>query len=222
MKKIIFVFTLTFIFGNIFSQDTITKRNSEKIIAKILEITPTEIKYKKFDYQDGPLYTDKKSDIKMVVFANGMKEIFEEEKVARTEIKISDTSDDYVVKEAPVSTKIDQWGQNRFRYKSRFMGEREIQDVLLKTKDKKIMSLVGSAKDAKKMQYVGFAGIPLGIGAGVLALASVSSYSFEPSYLAGAAVCAVAAIACPVVAITMKSKRNKCNKAAVKLYNEKF
>lgn len=222
MKKIILLISLTFIFGNIFSQDTIHKRNSEKVIAKILEITPAEIKYKKFDFQDGPLYTEKKSAIKMIVFANGMKEVFEEEKAVKTEIKVAETPDDYVVKETPVSTKIDQWGQNRFRYKSRIHNEREIQDVLLKTKDKKIMSLVGSAKDAKKMQYVGFAGIPLGIGAGVLAIASVSSYSFEPSYLAGAAVCAVAAIACPVVAITMKSKRNNCNRAAVKLYNEKF
>lgn len=222
MKKFILIYTLTFIFGNIFSQDTITKRNSEKVIAKILEITPTEIKYKKFDFQDGPLYTEKKSDIKMVVYANGMKEVFEEQKLV-VEIKSTSPTDDYVVK-AEESAKIDMWGQNKFRYKSRFMGEREVQEVLLKTKDKKIMSLVGSAKDAKKAQYVGFAGIPLGIGAGALLVMSASTgyYGFDETYLAGSAVCALAAIACPIVAVSMKTKRNRCNRAAVSLYNEKF
>lgn len=222
MKKIIFILALTFSFGNSYSQDTITKRNSEKIIAKILEISPTEVKYKKFAFQDGPTYIEKKSDIKMIIFANGMKEEFEEQKVA-IEVKSTTPAEDYVVK-AEESAKIDMWGQNKFRYKSRFMGEREVHEVLLKTKDKKIMSLVGSAKDAKRAQYFGFAGIPLGIGAGALLVASVSTgyYGFDETYLAGSAVCALAAIACPIVAISMKTKRNRCNRAAVSLYNEKF
>ena len=86
------------------------------------------------------------------------------------------------------------------------------------------MSLVGNAKDARKAQYFGFAGIPLGIGAGVFALASISSYNYgvDPAYLTAAAACAVVAIACPIVAITLKTKRNNCNRAAVKLYNEKY
>lgn len=227
MKKILFILTLTFSFGNIFSQDTIIKRSSEIIVAKILEISPTEIKYKKFDFQDGPTYIEIKSKVQMIRYANGMKEIFEEEKVAKTEIRIAETTDDYVVKETPVSAQIDRWGENKFRYKGRTHNERDIHEVLLKTNDKKIMSLVGSAKDAKKAQYVGFAAIPLGVGAGALLFASAvygtnNGYGLEPSYLAGAAVCAVAAIACPVFSISMKSKRNKCNRAAVKLYNEKY
>src|SRR3989344_6277489 len=127
MKKIIFIIAITFFFGKSFSQDTITKRNSEKVIAKILEISPTEIKYKKFAFQDGPTYIEKKSDIKMINFANGMKEEFEEQKVV-VEVKTVTPADDYVVKEVPVSNKIDMWGQNKFRHKNRFMGERDIQD----------------------------------------------------------------------------------------------
>ena len=224
MKKIIFIIALAFSFGNVFSQDTIVRRGSEIIIAKILEISPTEIKYKKFDYQDGPIYIELKAGVKMVIFANGMKEIFEEQKVV-VEVKPVVPTDDYIVKEAPESTKIDMWGQNNFRYKNRHMGEREIQEVLLKSKDKKIISLVGAAKDAKRAQYFGFAGIPLGIGAGVLLVSSVVSggrSGFDETYLAGSAVCAIAAIACPVLAITLKSKRNKCNREAVRLYNEKY
>ena len=33
------------------------KRNYEKVVVKILEVDPTEIKYKRFDYQDGPTFT---------------------------------------------------------------------------------------------------------------------------------------------------------------------
>lgn len=224
MKKIIFILALTFSIGNSFSQDTITKRNSEKIIAKILEISPTEIKYKKFAFLDGPTYIEKKSDVKMIIFANGMKEEFEEEKqVTKTEIKISNSSDDYVVNEALENNKIEIFGPNNFRYKNKHLREKEIQAVLLKSNNKKIMSFVGSAKDSKKLQYVGFAGIPLGIGAGAFLVASTSNgYGIDETYLVGSVVCALAAIACPVVAITMKSKRNKCNKEAVRLYNEKY
>lgn len=227
MKKITLLFALSFFIGKSIAQDTIVKRSSEIIVAKILEISSTEIRYKKFDFQDGPTYIEMKSKVQMIHYANGMKETFEEEKVEKTEIKIADTKDDYIVKETPVSNRIDMWGQSRFRQKGTIYNEREIQNILLKTNDKKIMSLVGKAKDAKKAQYFGFAGIPLGIGAGGLLLASAvyggnNYYGFEPSYLAGAAVCAVAAIACPAIAITFKTKRNNCNRAAVKMYNEKF
>ena len=62
-----------------FSQDIITTKTGEDILAKILEITKTEIKYKKSDNQDGPLYTMLKSDILMIRYENGSKEIFNEE-----------------------------------------------------------------------------------------------------------------------------------------------
>lgn len=38
------------------AQDVITKRNGDEILAKILEVNPTEIKYKRYDNPDGPLY----------------------------------------------------------------------------------------------------------------------------------------------------------------------
>lgn len=85
MKKIIFtvltsIFTITFCF----SQDIITKKTSEDIEAKVLEVTATEIKYKKFDYQNGPTFTILKSDVLMLRYANGTKDIFNEEKENET------------------------------------------------------------------------------------------------------------------------------------------
>lgn len=58
------------------AQDLIIKLNGDEISAKILEISEIDVKYKKFNYQDGPTYTIKKSDIFMIKYPNGDKEVF--------------------------------------------------------------------------------------------------------------------------------------------------
>ena len=66
-----------------FAQDIITKRDGVDIEAKVLEISDENVKYKKFDYQDGPTYNVKTSEILIIRYENGSKDIFlkEEEKV---------------------------------------------------------------------------------------------------------------------------------------------
>jgi len=81
MKKIILttliaIFTLTL--G--FSQDVITTRSGESIQAKILEVGQTEIKYKKFDNLEGPVYWILKSVVLMVKYENGTVDVFQIEK----------------------------------------------------------------------------------------------------------------------------------------------
>jgi hypothetical protein len=56
--------------------DLITLKNGEEVSAKILEITPTEVKYQKCGVTDGPLYIVKKTDVFMIKYANGTKEVF--------------------------------------------------------------------------------------------------------------------------------------------------
>jgi hypothetical protein len=76
MKQIIlslFVFVCT---GHSKAQDIITKTDSTKIRAEVLEITPTQLKYKLFDYPGGPLITENKSQIAYVTFKNGLTERF--------------------------------------------------------------------------------------------------------------------------------------------------
>jgi hypothetical protein len=58
-----------------FAQDIIVKRNGEEVSAKILEIAPDLIKYKRFDYQDGPTISILKRDVFMIRYANGSKEV---------------------------------------------------------------------------------------------------------------------------------------------------
>jgi hypothetical protein len=63
-----------------FSQDIITKKSGEDIQSKIMEVTQTEVKYKIFDNQEGPLFTLLKSDVLMIRYKNGSKDVFNDSK----------------------------------------------------------------------------------------------------------------------------------------------
>jgi len=54
--------------------DKIYKTDNTSIDAKVLEITPTEIKYKKANNPDGPTYTIPRSEVTVIVYANGESE----------------------------------------------------------------------------------------------------------------------------------------------------
>lgn len=59
-----------------YSQDVITQKNGDKINAKIVEVGISEIKYKKFDNQDGPVYSIAKRDILKIIYENGTTDQF--------------------------------------------------------------------------------------------------------------------------------------------------
>lgn len=58
------------------SQDYITKKDSTKIEALVLEINSSNIIYCFYNYQDGPKITLAKSDIAYIIYKNGTKEAF--------------------------------------------------------------------------------------------------------------------------------------------------
>jgi len=90
MTKTIFTL-LAFISISItaFSQDIITQKSGEDIQAKVLEINQTDVKYKKFDNQNGPTFTLLKSDILMIRYENGTQDIFNQTEKMKTESKTS-------------------------------------------------------------------------------------------------------------------------------------
>lgn len=58
------------------SQDVITFKNGNEKRVKVLEVSPTEVKYKSYDNLEGPLYNDQKSSIFMIKYENGLKDVF--------------------------------------------------------------------------------------------------------------------------------------------------
>ena len=58
------------------AQDIILKQDGSEIKAKVLEITDQQIKYKEFDFQDGPIRNINASEVFMITYENGKKEVF--------------------------------------------------------------------------------------------------------------------------------------------------
>lgn len=58
------------------AQDVIVKKDGSTILSKVLEVTSSEVKYKKFSNQDGPTYTIKVSELKAINYQNGDKDTF--------------------------------------------------------------------------------------------------------------------------------------------------
>jgi len=59
-----------------YSQDIIILKNGDEIKSKVEEVTSDFIKYKKWENQDGPTYTSNKTDVFMIKYINGTKDVF--------------------------------------------------------------------------------------------------------------------------------------------------
>lgn len=68
-----------FLSFKLFSQDTIYKRNGDIINAKVLEVDLKVIKFKKASNPDGPLFTMSKSQITLIQYNDGSKDVFPQE-----------------------------------------------------------------------------------------------------------------------------------------------
>ena len=58
--------------------DEITFKNGDEVKAKVLEINENEIKYKRCDNLDGPIIVVNKSEVFMIKYLNGSKEVFKD------------------------------------------------------------------------------------------------------------------------------------------------
>lgn len=77
MKKILFSNLFCLLMGvNLFAQDIITKTNGEEIKAKVTEITKEDVKYKRFENPDGPLFILGRHEVFMIKYENGTRDVF--------------------------------------------------------------------------------------------------------------------------------------------------
>ena len=57
--------------GTVSAQDVILKKDNTTVLSKVIEITSTEIKYKKWSNQDGPTYSINRSLVTSIHYQNG-------------------------------------------------------------------------------------------------------------------------------------------------------
>lgn len=80
MLRNLFISVCLLFSGNfLFGQDTIHMINRDKIVAKVQEINPTQVKYKLFSFMDGPTYVVNKREVWKIVYSDGHTEFFQDE-----------------------------------------------------------------------------------------------------------------------------------------------
>jgi hypothetical protein len=77
-KVVTIVICLAVSGATLFAQDVITLRNGSDVQAIVQEVSANDVRYKRADNPDGPTYTMRKSEIFMITYANGSREVFNE------------------------------------------------------------------------------------------------------------------------------------------------
>lgn len=194
-----------------FSQDTLLMRNNTIILAKVLEVLPTEVKYKRLEMMDGPVFYETKKYIKVIKYQNGFKEEFQTEDI----IEYNKLNSVY---RAPVNYKIQQSGRY-YIYMGNRLNERGFNKLMLESNDKEIITLILKSKRAKKVNKIGFVAIPfLAAGAGALLL---SSFIGEGS-LKFAGGCILIAAPIGITSLTNIHKYRTYKHDALLLHNLKY
>ncbi len=162
MKHSFLILLLSLLFSHcLLAQDTIIKKSGIVIIAKIVELTPTEIKYKRYNLSDNIIITINKSEIKRLVYSNGLKEVPSVEKQAHK------TRTPRPLPPKPPQMVFDK--NKLYLYNAHFIYEGmpirndEFYFVLMNTNDKEIMTLADKSMKAKRRQYLCFGAIPSAI-----------------------------------------------------------
>ena len=79
MKNLLLIIIFASFSNIIKAQDTLTMRSGENIIVKIIEVGTSEVKYKKIDNLNGPIFSILKSEVSMIQYENGSKDVFKED-----------------------------------------------------------------------------------------------------------------------------------------------
>lgn len=75
-KTLLFVWAALGVLASASAQDLIVRRDSARIEARVTEISPTEIRYKRASNPDGPTYVLPLGDVRSIRYANGEEEVF--------------------------------------------------------------------------------------------------------------------------------------------------
>lgn len=75
MRTYLLLLLLGLMAGTAHAQDRLTKRGGEVLAVKVVEITPSDIKYRRADNPDGPLISVWRSEVALIRYANGTEEV---------------------------------------------------------------------------------------------------------------------------------------------------
>ncbi|MBY0427461.1 MAG: hypothetical protein K2Q22_17630 [Cytophagales bacterium] len=172
-----------------YCQDIIIKKNGDEIKTRVEEISTNEIKYKKFDNLDGPSYSIAKSEVFIIKYSNGTKEVISNNN--STPVQPTTPANNYYSAPAtpsePVKARIEGEGWSYYQ-EGRRLSEASLMRVLKEAKNEDAVKTLQSGRTLKTAGKVLFGvGLPLliagpivgAIGAAVISIynSSVDSYN---------------------------------------------
>ena len=92
MKKLLFVAALAVSSLSANAQDILVRKGGDVENVKVLEVTPTEVKYKKASNPNGPTFSERRSDLISVKYENGETQKFNERAITTTSSSSSSSS----------------------------------------------------------------------------------------------------------------------------------
>ncbi len=206
--KHLLTFLFLILFSNtLFSQDRIVKRNGEELYVWIKEISETKIYYADTLQNDPTIKKIPKSEVFMIVFRNGLKEIYSEE------VKPS------VTVEKPALEKITMISNREYLIGGRVYNYNQVRQIMKNKKDKQVDSLLNIAsRSGRTGNIIGFASIPFGLSIFAEELPQPTYEAYVITVVSLATVCVTA----NVINIIFKVKRKRYMRKAVALYNTKI
>ena len=214
-----------FIFAGMhcFAQDTIVKRGGQQILGKILEVSQTEIKYKKDELKDGPVYIEDKATIVKIKYQGGYVDLFPEVLPQLYNQPGYRMGPEYRPP-TPKYPAIARSGSGYVYNNRDLIGEREMQDILLAINDREITREVRNARLSKGLSYIGFLAIPLGIIAFSKAT-GFYDYNFNGNYRTNEKAAQTLAVAGGLMigtSIYLNINKSYRNAKALRLYKQNY
>lgn len=114
MKHLSLLFCFVLISIVAVAQDIIVTNKAERIEALITEVSPTEIRYKKWDYQNGPTFVVPVNELNSIIYGNGDVQLFKQEQQAQKRAKTREKAEQQEGEN--ISELVDTTTNGRHRY----------------------------------------------------------------------------------------------------------
>lgn len=88
MKKILFLIALIVSSLSTNAQDILVKKGGEVENVKVLGVSPTEVKFKKSNNPDGPVFFENRSNLYSIKYQNGEVQLFEEKEKSKNTVSL--------------------------------------------------------------------------------------------------------------------------------------
>ena len=156
MKKIIILLAAALLTTGIKAQDTIIFRTGDEVKAKVEKITSTEVEYRNWGNENGPLRVKSVSEVFMIKYANGERELFSEEQHQQPAVKQTFTKP---------SKELERYSSNiRVKGESAALTDSQLQEILTEREFDSYKSAFRASQVGAVFNVVGWIGNGVAFG----------------------------------------------------------